>query len=262
MLVALLGPLCMYAQEFSPAPFLGMGKAAFAQGGVYAIAANPAGLQDLHGLELAVAYQAHFLKADIATQGILVAVPVAPSSRIGLAVTKYGLKDVSSLLRAGLSWSRSFGKQLSASATLNYHQYRVVRYRSGNDVSADLGFFYRITQDLRTGFFFRNIGNNSFPTTSDQPIPRELGIGFSYVFSPEVLLAADLVKTFPHQLIYRVGLSYAPHPNLVLRAGSLSNPIQYTAGFGLRHKKWRFEWANLFHVKLGSSPQFLMAYAF
>lgn len=262
MLLTLLGAWNLYAQEFSPAPFLGMGKATVAQTGLYAIVTNPAGLQAVQGLEIAIAYQQHFLKADIATQGILVALPLAQSSRIGIALTKYGLKDVNSLLRAGISWNRSFGNQLSASTTINYHQYYVRGYRLERAVSADLGFQYSISATLRTGVFFKNIGNNSFPTAASPPLSRQIGMGFSYAFSEELLIAVDFVKTFPHQLLYRVGMSYSPHPKIVLRVGSLSNPIQYTAGMGVKYKKWQFEWANLFHVKLGSSPQFMMAYAF
>ena len=262
ILVALLGSLSLYGQEFAPSPSLAMGKTAAAPSGLLAITTNSAGLYSLTAIELAAAYQQHFLSADIASQALLLGLPISPSSRIGLGFVKYGLKDVSSLLRVGASWCRLFGENFSSSLTINYHQYYVRSYSSATAFSADLGLLYRFSDALQTGLYFKNIGNQSFASPIDETIDRELGLGFSYAFSDEFTLATDLVRRFPKELSYRAGFSYRAHPQLVLRAGALSNPIQYTAGVGFKHKHWRFEWAQLFHVQLGISPQLLMAYAF
>ena len=262
ILVALLGRLSLHGQEFSPAPSLAMGKTAAAHTGLSVISSNPAGLYTLTSVELAAAYEQHFLKADIASQALLLGAPITASSRIGLGLFKNGLKDVSSLLRVGASWCRLFGDFFSASITINYHQYQVRSYGSAKAFSADLGLLYRFSNALQTGLYFKNIGNQVFSSNIDQPIDREIGLGFSYTFSDELTLAADLVRRFPQEQSYRAGFSYRPHPKLVLRAGVLSNPIQYTAGVGFKHKAWHFEWAQLFHFKLGASPQLLMAYAF
>ena len=262
ILVALLGRLSLYGQEFAPSPSLAMGKTAAAHTGLSAVSSNPAGLYPLASVELAAAYQQHFLKADIASQALLLGLPIRPSSRIGLSLVKYGLKDISSLLRVGASWCRLFGESFSASTTINYHQYQVRNYGSDKAFSADLGLSYRFSEAMQMGFYFKNISNQSFASTIDQIIDREIGIGFNYAFSEELNIAADLVRIFPQELSYRAGFSYRPHPKLVLRAGALSNPIQYTAGVGIKYNAWRFEWAQLFHVKLGTSPQLLMAYAF
>lgn len=250
------------AQEFSPAPFLGMGNTAIAQEGLFALAGNPSGLSLLASPQIASAYQQHFMSGDLATQALLFGIPILERTALGVAVTNYGIYGVASFMRSGLSVARAFGEQIRTSVTLNYHQYTITRYSAQRSLSADLGFIYRFSEHVAGGLFYKNISAARFNTTVDQRIERELGFGFTYSLSKEVLVGGDMVYMFPKQMQYRGGLSYGFHPDFIVRFGALSNPIQYTAGAGFAHKRWQFDFATLFHARLGSSPQLSLAYVF
>jgi len=250
------------AQEFSPAPFLGAGKTALAQKGIYSLSANTSGIAQLRRTEVAVSYQQHFVKTDIASQAILLGIPLKSQGAIGLSLTNYGIFGVSSFLRGGLTYARAFGSQFLTSITANYHQYQVTNYHTSKAFSADLGVQYLWSERFHIGAFFRNISQSAFPTTLDQRIARELGLGLCYYLSEELTLGGDVLKEFPHRLVYRGGLSYAFDTRFVLRGGATSTPVQYTAGAGFVAKDWQFDFASSFHSKLGTSPQLSVRYAF
>jgi len=161
------------AQQFSPAPFLGMGKAALAQDGIFALSENPAGIANIQTTTVATAYQRHFMASDIASQCLLAAFPVLSGTAFGLSLTNHGIFDVTAFLRAGATYARAFGPNIRASITANYHQHAVQKYGSSTVFSADLGWQMLLSEKVAAGFFFRNISGSRFPNALDQRIPRE-----------------------------------------------------------------------------------------
>jgi len=262
ILVLTLLSFRLVAQQFSPAPFLGMGKAALAQDGVFALSENPAGIANIQNATVSMAYQRHFMASDIASQCLLAAFPVFSGTAFGISLTNHGIFDVTTFLRTGATYARAFGPNILTSITANYHQHSVREYGSSTAFSADLGLQILWSEKVATGFFFRNISASRFPNTLDQRVPQEVGAGFRCRLSEEVQVAADLLKEFPHRLVYRGGFSYFPDRRFAVRAGALSNPLQYTAGTAFRMEKWQFDLASVFHARLGSSPQMSVSYAF
>lgn len=252
----------LQAQSLLPAPYLGMGGAAIAQDGLYALLGNPAGLLELQRLEVAICYeQAYFIK-DLARQGLLVAVPIGAFNKLGLRLSNYGIAHVSSLLQSGISWTHAFGSTLSMSISLNHHQYYLANYQNNHSYSLDLGMLYRWRAGLAFGFFFKNVAGNAFATSVAEYLPRELGLGLAYSFSESLRFASDLLLSLPGALIYRLGLDYTIHPQFSIRVGSMVNPFQYTAGFGWASRSWFIDIASRFHSKLGTSPQLGIRYVF
>lgn len=262
ILILTLISLQSAAQQFSPAPFLGMGKTALAQRGIFSLNENPAGIAHISTSTFAMAYQQHFMKSDIASQTLLAGIPLFANGAIGISLTNYGIFNVTSFLRSGATYARSFGPKILTSVTANYHQYSVQQYNSSTSSSVDLGFQYLWSPKISIGLFFRNISGSQFPNTLDQRIAREIGLGLHYQLSKEIQLATDVLKEFPHHFVYRGGVSYFFDSRFVIRTGASSNPLQYTAGTGFKTEKWQFDFATAFHSKLGSSPQLSMSYAF
>lgn len=128
------------AQQFSAASFLGSGGAAAAQRGVFSLQDNPSGITAVHTATVASAYQQHFGSSGVATQALFAVVPVGARYRLGFLAVNYGVRNVSSFLRGGLSFVRSFGGSLSTSISANYQQFFVQHYESQRQFTADLGF--------------------------------------------------------------------------------------------------------------------------
>src|SRR5690606_40337219 len=100
ILLLTLISLKLSAQEFSPAPFLGAGKTALAQKGIYSLSANTSGIAQLRRTEVAVSYQQHFVKTDIASQAILLGIPLKSQGAIGLSLTNYRSEEHTSELQS------------------------------------------------------------------------------------------------------------------------------------------------------------------
>lgn len=254
--------LRLSAQQFSPAPFLGMGKAALAQEGIFTLQDNPSGIAHISSLTVSSAYQQHFGNTGISTQAFNFAVPFLSSSVVGLTLVNYGIFDLTSLLRGGISFVRAFGEDVSASLTANYHQYFVKQYQAEDRFSADLGFQYNFSPTFRIGLFWRNIASARFSSYIDQRILQEAGLGALVKVGRELEATADIWYEVPQRITYRTGLVYSFDRFFLLRAGVFSNPTTYTTGVGFRSNHWQIDIASSFHAILGSSPQFSMSYAF
>lgn len=262
LLVMLLISSQLSAQHIVPAPFQGMGGASLAQSGVFALAYSPVGAADLESVKIAAAYQQHFLVTDIATQAILLGLPLKNNSVVGLALVNYGIFDLNSFVRTSFAYSKNFGNNITASLSGNYHLYAVKQYQSESTFSADLSFMYKWTDFLQTAILFKNIGNSRLSTTVDERLERELGIGFLYKISSDIHIAADVVKDFSTDILYRAGVSYFFTPLFCMRTGASSGPLQYTAGCGFADGKWTVDFAFTYHRYLNMSPQLAMSYAF
>lgn len=252
----------VFGQAFSPAPYLGMGQVSLAQEGLYALAGNPAGLQGIAGLEVAAAYQQHYFLPDVASQGLFLGMPISSASRLGLRLNSYGIFQVRSFVEASIVWSRAFGKNFAGSVSLNHHADRISKYSTARNFSLDLGLRYKWDSTLSFGLFYKNAAGHNLGTLSTMRIEQELGFGLSYCFSELLLFGADLLRLFPDQMLYKVGLAFVLHPAFTIRVGTLGSPMQYTAGFGIKQRRWYFDMASNFHSKLGSSPQLAIRYAF
>ncbi|MFD2968264.1 hypothetical protein [Sphingobacterium bambusae] len=249
------------AQQFSPAPFLGAGGASVAQDGIFALQDNPAGLTSLKRLAAGSAFQQHFVGTDIASQAFYLAIPVFSGSWLGFTVTNYGVFELSSLMRSGASFVRSFG-HFSASVGVNYHQFAVHSYQSERQFSGDLGFQFRGIDHLSLGLFWRNIAQAKFSTLVDQRIVQEVGVGALAQVTSQLEAVVDVWREHPETWRYRSGLIYRFSEQFCLRGGFASSPFQYTGGVGFMKGKWAFDLASAFHVTLGSSPQLALSYAF
>ncbi len=249
------------AQQFSPAPFLGAGGASVAQVGIFTLQDNPAGLTSLQRLAVGSAFQQHFVGTDIATQAFYLAFPVFPNYWLGFTITNYGVFELSSFMRSGASFVRTFG-HFSASVNVNYHQFVVQAYQSERQFSADLGFQFRGIDHLSLGLFWRNIAQAKFSTLVDQRIVQEVGVGALAQVTSQLDAVVDVWREHPETWRHRSGLVYRISEQFCLRGGFVSIPFQYTAGVGFTSGKWAFDLASAFHVTLGSSPRLALSYAF
>lgn len=253
--------LKLSAQSFNAAPNLAKGNTGIAHEGIYNLATNPAGIASISGAVVAMAYQQHYMTADLSSQALFATMPFMNAGFVGIHVRQYGIRDVSSLWTSGITYTRAFGEKFRTSFTANWHNYMVRQYISEHNFSADLGFQYLFDQFI-VGTHFRNISKASYSREIDQRIPQELTVGMVYHLSREIDVSIDFAHdTFGHSEV-RSGLEYQFDRRLMVRGGATSNPWQYFAGAGLLIKKLQMDIASSFHPRLGSSPQLALSYAF
>jgi len=73
------------AQTFNAAPFQGMGNTGIATESIYSLTNNPAGIGNLKNVNLAIAYQPHFMTKELRTQAVYLALPVKNVGALGFS---------------------------------------------------------------------------------------------------------------------------------------------------------------------------------
>ena len=238
------------AQTFNAAPFEGMGNTGIAIESIYSLTNNPAGLGNLTGVNLAIAYQPHFMTKELRTQAVYIGLPVKNVGALGFSMRNYGIQSVSSFLTANVSYARSFGGIFSTSVTANYHRYYVENYINDNSFSLDLGAQIRMNEQVNIGFLFINTTFSKFKDDTEQYLPTEIAAGFLYKISKDISVAGDTYYEFADGFNIRAGLEYSIANEVSLRGGVASNPMQYFGGIGLRWNKFQFDVSSSFHTRL------------
>lgn len=263
VVILIMMPLGLSAQVFNAAPHLGMGNTGTAHSGVYSLSSNPAGIGTLRSLTAAIAYQQHYIGADIQSMASYVASPIGSRSFIGAGFLSYGIPQVSKLNKYGGSFVKKIGENIRSSLSLNYHSYHVQGFVSDGSVSGDLGIQILLNDDIHLGAFFKNISRSTFSEYVDQNIPQELNTGLLYRFSSELTFAFDTGYDFyVNSTNYKCGIEYSVMRRLFFRGGVESRPLQYFLGLGFAANKIMFDLASAYHPQLGHSPQMALCYAF
>ncbi|NGM60341.1 DNA-binding protein [Sphingobacterium sp. SGG-5] len=261
-ILLLLFSLKASAQVFNAAPFLAMGNTGLAQGSLYSISNNPAGVASLESMAFGVAYQNHFFSSEIQSQAVFAALPFASSSTLAFGMNSYGLQGVANLLTLRGSYAKQFGRHFSSGISVNSHRYYVTNYENDNTLSLDLGFQYYANDDITIGALARNVTKAQHEDVVPAYIPVEFGIGFYYKLSTALRIAYDMYYGLYTSLDYRGGIEYAVDSRVVVRGGVASHPTQYFGGVGLVLNKLHVDIASAFHPRLGTSPQLAIAYDF
>lgn len=139
-------------------------------------------------------------------------------------------------------------------AAINYtHVFQGGNYGSAGAVGIDLGIGAKVVDALWVGARATNINQPSYGST-DEELPRELAIGFSYQLAPRALFTSELVKDVRFPLSYRAGLEFEIIESLFARAGATTEPETFSFGFGYATDRWFINIAVQQHIPLGLSP--------
>jgi hypothetical protein len=243
------------------ARFTGMGNTGTALQDVSSLSTNPAGIANLKSPIIGLGFEEVFLGVDIQSQHALAVFPTRLGV-LGYAVHNYGISNVYSSLKSGLSMAKMFGPQLAMAITINYHRLQIPSYGSDNTFSVEFGVQYIIKEKWIIGAHIDNPGRFGFQSQDYYTIPTVLRLGNSYQFSDQVLISIDskyyLNKNFDGSL----GLEYSLIEWLKLRGGISVNHFQRYIGFGFGRQSFLFDAAAVLHPRLGVSPQIGLSYAF
>ena len=262
VILLLLLPSSVYAQNFNGAPYHAMGNTGVAMESIYSLTNNTAGIARINTVNAAIAYQPHFLSSELRSQAAYLVMPIRNIGTIGFSANNYGISGTSSFLNIRGVYARNFGDMILSSISANYHRYYIQDYQSENRFSADLGFMLILNESINIGAYFRNISFSKFDDDIEQYLPREAGVGVSYKVSKQVTINTDAIYDWYEAMNYRLGFAYSIDDIIIARAGVSSGPTQYYAGFGLKFKAFQVDFSSSFHHRLGTSPQVALAYVF
>lgn len=240
---------------------LGMGGISVTQKGLWSVYNNQAGLASVRTTTVGVHFANRYLLGGLSDQVIGLAVPVKFGT-LGASFYHFGNANYNEL-KAGLAYARSFGEHFSFGLQLDYWRFSLAEdYGNKTAVTFEAGIQAMLTDDLCLGAQVYNPIRAKISEYADERIPLEYRLGLSYAISSNFTAAAEVSKEEYFGARAHAGIEYLFGKGLYARAGFISNPSEYTFGFGLKLSKLQIDFATGIHSTLGYSPSVSMFYSF
>lgn len=229
-LLLYLGSQKVNAQVVIGARELAMGQSGTAlEGTTWAMFANPAMMPE-NQRNVSFFGVRHFGLAEITDMAMSLTHPTKVGV-IGIGAHRYGF-DLFSENRLRLGYKNSF-VGFHYGAIFNYsHVVQGGGYGSAGAFGVDVGVAAPIIPDLWIGAKATNINQPEYGSRNNEKLPRELSIGLSYQLSEMALFTTDVVKDVQFPISYRGGVEITIIEGFIGRAGIVTAPQMFTAGFG------------------------------
>ena len=238
-----------------------MGSTSVASGDFWSLCNNQAGTACLKGVSAGFGFENHFLLKDLMREQLGFALPLEVGT-FGMVMSRFGNNQYSEM-KAGLSFSRKFGKQFSAGIQLDYLRMQIADdYGNKNLLSCEIGLMYHADNHLAIGIQVLNpvpVKITSYPL---EQLPSTICLGLSYRFSDEFITNVEAEKDLENPLIIRAGAEYHFARPAYARIGISTSPMSFTFGFGLEFGKFKLDMASGYHQVLGFSPSGSIIYSF
>ena len=254
-IIALWGLLSvpeLRAQDFNfpDASSLSLGQIRSTEQNIYSTMTNPAGLAGVQTAGIAFSYTAPYNIHKLSNRSITATMPSKYGS-FSFLFTQAGY-SLSLINRYGFSYSRQFGKHVSAALMFNGLTHKL----NGTDTYG--GFFSVIglqlfpSEHVDIGFYIRNVEQSkiSYPDRKEL-IPILYIAGAKWHPVDDIALMAEVEKDQQFRARYKFGIQYIPVEMLVLRGGVMGSPVEISFGTGL---KWSFVVIDIgisYHQQLG-----------
>lgn len=170
----------------------------------------------------------------------------------GIAIHRYGF-NLFSENRLMIGYKKSFGTFHAGVSAGYYHVTQGGDYGSAGAFGLDIGVAAELVDGLWIGARATNVNYPSYGT-SDEVLPRDLSVGFSYQLGQNALLSIEALKDVMFPLSLRSGVQVELISSLFARAGFTSNPETYSLGFGYAPDRWSVNFGIQQHNPLGLSP--------
>ena len=249
------------AKAQNPGPRLtAMGSGGTAISDIWALQQNPAGIAELKAPIIAVAYEKHFLDADVSTQNAVFVLPFRRNV-LGASLERYGFSEFNEQ-KVGVYYARRFGDSFSMAIGFRYYQLNITQYGSAEAFTLDVGFQLKVTNEFTIASHIANPNQSRYNNLQGSNLPAKLSLGGSFKVSDRLLMSADLMKLLKYPPDFMTGIEYNIIQWMSLRGGVSVNPLKQYTGFGIRHRKIQFDVSVASHPNLGYSPQVALAYEF
>lgn len=171
---------------------------------------------------------------------------------IGFAIHRYGF-NLFNENRLMIGFKKSFDTFHAGISTSYYHVSQGGGYGSAGALGVDIGIAAELADGLWIGGRASNVNYPSYGK-SEETVPRDLAVGFSYQLAENTVLSMEAMKDVMFPLSLRSGLQLELIPLFFARAGFTTNPETYSVGFGYAQDRWSINIGIQQHNPLGLSP--------
>jgi hypothetical protein len=222
---------------------------------------NQAGLGWCQKFSTGVYYENRFLVKELSTKAISAVFPVKKGG-FGLSFRYFGFSQYNEI-RTGLAFGMRFGNSFSVGIQLDYLRFHIGNdYGNRNLFTFEIGIQYRVREQLCLGVHLFNPVPIKLTDDPVERLPTVIRLGIAWQTSKNLATSVEVEKDLVNRPIIKAGLEYHFVNPLYIRIGFLTNPSQFTFGFGLEFGKLSFDVASSYHMLLGFSPQGSIIYLF
>jgi hypothetical protein len=256
-------PILLFAQigssHFFGARNESLANAVTADDSSNAVFHNPAGLSTVKNAVLISTFQKPYGLKDLQSGALACIIPTH-SNVFGISLNYTGITQYSEQ-NIGLAYSKKFFPKLSAGLRLNGNIVNAREYGNHFSFTFDMGINALIFKDLNIGFYIEN--PISRPISEGERTPSVFRLGAVYRISEKVKTLIDIEKNILYAPSYKMGLEYVASPNIALRGGFSTQPVQMSFGIGFHWlKNWIIDCALSSHTVLGLTPAASLLYVF
>lgn len=245
----------------NPGPRLAaMGSGGTALSDIWSLQQNPAGIAELKRPMIAVAYEKHFLDAEVSTQNAVFAVPFRRNV-LGVSFERYGFSEFNEQ-KVGVCYAKRFGDSFSMAIGLRYYQQNISQYGSAKAFSIEVGFQLKVTNEFTIASHIANPNQSRYNNLQGSILPAKLSLGGSFIFSDRLVMIVDVRAHLKYPPEGMTGIEYNIIKWFSLRGGVSVNPIKQYTGFGISYNKLQVDVSVASHPSLGYSPQVALGYEF
>lgn len=250
------------AIEYHGARSLGLGQTYTNTTGIEACYNNPAGLQEIHGIEINLGVENSFEIVELMAYQLAVAGPLGNFGSLGLDLVQFGSGPYINQ-RIGLVYSKRIFEKWAIGAQFDWMHTRIEEYGSANHFTFEFGMISQILENLALGVhLFSPYGLNF---SSRQKIPTVMAIGILYQVSPQLDLYAEVEKNTFHPVTYKAALHYRVKETFGVMMGLFTESISANVTGGIEYiliKKYKMNLSVSYNQYLGLSSGLGMNLAF
>lgn len=232
---------------------VGLGWSAVTAFDVWSGANNPAGMAWLNGWGAGAFASRQFLLKELSYEAVSMVWSGRPGA-FGLAIGYYGFSAYNELF-TGISYARKFGKRFGIGIQINYQRVAIAEgYGSKGMLSSKIGLAVTPDDHWTMGM---TVSNPVPVKISDNPkelLPLLFRLGVGYTIHNKVWFTIEGEKDLIRPVVIRSGIELTIATILTGRIGIATGPFIFTAGAGLKIKRWQVDIATGYHLALGFSP--------
>jgi DNA uptake protein ComE-like DNA-binding protein len=213
-----------------------------------AVVTNPAGLVNLGNLQVVTGHDKLFGMSELKRDFISVAQPFIQRADLvaGFSWQRFGSTSLYKETTFTFSFGRKVSQKIAMGLGFNFFDQSIIESPNRSSVGVDLGLLFMPSKNFRIGFVTKNLNN---PRLNEE-LKQIIRGGVALLKNGNVF-SLDFEKTLDEDdLNWRVGEEYWMSKNFVLRGGFETNPMRFTAGFGLRFYNWQVDYAYQSHQVL------------
>lgn len=258
----LLSLLCINLQgqtmpDFPGAKAAGVGAANVTISNAWAVQNNIGALAFIEAPQLAFGFNTRLQLQELTTFGALAAYPLS-NGAVGASFSRYGTGPYS-IQDYGLGYSHKIS-YISLGIKVSYLQQSIEQVGSQGSAVLEAGGKAELLPGLHFAAYAYNLSQSRFTRRNEERIPTLLKAGLSYLPTNKLRLHVQTAKNIDYPARFSAGIEYALIPQLQLRSGIQTQPLDASFGLGIRLRRVLFDYAFSHQTDLGVQHHLSVGY--